>query len=310
MLLTELLVYNFLILEGKLTIDFFVEFTDLTKTDWWNSNFITAILSLSGVIFSVGLTYLLNWRMSSRNERFQKELSLEHSSEQKRLEHERKEFEERMQKLQIDADLKASARIDWIQEVRKLTSKFVTNLNGHIESDNGSWPKIENDKNLFTLYFGPDSGPAIDNLNTDIFVDKDQIVVTQEAKRIMLNSFTNSKKNNYIVKYIDVLFQFYKNPIRNAKMKKIKELEYNRELLYRHGDFEYEEVFDEEEGQYITVVSDVILNDKLQETEDRLNRKIEHLGLIANNYVNDLDFFNEIMRIYFKVEWNRAKKGE
>ena len=79
-----------------------------------------------------------------------------------------KEFEEKWNQKKIDADLKANARIEWIQEVRKATSRFISacyclvRMEEKLEKDNNKdemkkvFPRIQEIGLLLILYFGPD----------------------------------------------------------------------------------------------------------------------------------------------------------
>lgn len=174
-------------------------------------------------------------------------------------------------KKKIDADLKAKARIEWIQNARNETSELITQIaklhqsydaivNGSLDSDGGygraynrfneSYSAI----NKLILFFGPDD---IDSSKTVIQSDiKPGVSYENAVGKLKDNHKNNDCKNNEIVGILKLL----------------------------KGYLEADEVIIKEEN-----------------FKNSNNKKLEYA------VANDL---NDILRLYFKLEWNRAKNGE
>lgn len=95
---------------------------------WWNSNFATAIIAFLGVIGSGFLTYCINKKLN--REAFIAQGKLQNSliKEQKRIHEENQLLQESITSQNIDANIKANARIEWIQEVRRTVSSYLSIL--------------------------------------------------------------------------------------------------------------------------------------------------------------------------------------
>lgn len=89
--------------------------------------------------------------------------------------------------MQVGANIVWSARVEWIQNVRNVTSEFITAVNDFVVSGDDTARKqnlelIRAKSNLLILYFGPDKHP---DTNIDLF-----------------NPTSNVSKNENIVKFI------------------------------------------------------------------------------------------------------------
>lgn len=67
-----------------------------------------------GTILGIGANVYISFRQSKKQNEFQKKLN-----------HQQQEFQKEITQKQIDANLKAKARIEWIQEVRRLVSEYL-----------------------------------------------------------------------------------------------------------------------------------------------------------------------------------------
>lgn len=99
-----------------------------TNESWWNSSIITAIIALLGVIGSGFLTFGINKKLN--NEAFIAQGKLQQGliKEQRRIHEENLRLQESITSQNIDASIKANARIDWIQEVRNTVSGYLSVL--------------------------------------------------------------------------------------------------------------------------------------------------------------------------------------
>lgn len=257
-----------------------IDFVDKTPIDFWNSNLMTAILAFIGVLFSVGLTFIINKKLASRNEKVQKELlekqidaekiaSEKHQTFEDWLAQNQRNFEERMAQKQIDANLKASARIDWIQKVRLVETEFINNAN------------------VFSMYA------------TSVF---------STAKSFSYDPYNDEKTSYYfdlINKYIEQSTSHFSEARKNAVLLKLyfgtgsedgeiislsKEILDNIEKIYKLNNEIVRGIESEEIGSLDNQVNEV-----------------ESLCVMQNEKI---DVFVLKARDYNKTEWDRAKKGE
>lgn len=115
-------------------------FWDKTETSFLSSNLTLAIIALIGVLISLYLTHSSNEKINESNNALQQKIKND----------------------EIDANLKASARIEWIQEVRKKKAKLIA-LCYRLQNDYtpkyktanliSDYSQIENDIPLQTEYF-------------------------------------------------------------------------------------------------------------------------------------------------------------
>lgn len=94
---------------------------------------------------------------------------------------------------QIDANIVWSARVEWIQNVRRATADLLTAINNYIYSDENdvdlvkmNLMSVREKSNLLILYFGPDK---VENDKVDL-----------------LNKGDNISKNQHIVKLIEDIY--------------------------------------------------------------------------------------------------------
>lgn len=156
----------------------------------------------------------------------------------------------------IDANLKAAARIEWIQEVRKLVSSLIEDINNldpewYLTADQMIEYIASSKKNitLIQLHFGPDKEHSIDVMSLETNKGKNELIID---------------KLNDLDKKIDDIVNNIRFESQNSGL----------DVMSRH----------KMENFCTTNYSDTI--------------------------VNDVKELKEIFRIYFKVEWDRAKEGK
>lgn len=211
------------------------------KLDWWN-----LWIPFLGTIFGILGNVFINYRQNKNSETFKREMS---TSQQ--------QFQEKMVKQQIDADLKATARIQWIQEVRKYSALVITGLSASIENPLIHNPQglmeLKKNAELLMLYF---SSKSSEQANESIAIvssiprdekSPDIMLLNKQMKDILYNQESNKGKNEYIKEYIKKLVKYF------TKM----ETGTPPEILY-----------------------------------------------------NEIEYFREVVSIYLKIEWDKAKEGE
>ncbi len=238
---------------------------------------LVSIISLIGVLFSTCLTNKTTKKINKSNN----------------------EMQEKWNQKNIDANLIASARIEWIQRVRNLSAELLSLYFSMINSKeaneiqtafNHSIEKTE----LLILYFGYEDNK-----------------VKNEDFNILLNNENNSGKNDLIVSFVILLSQKFNKhntfiqkgglpELQKAINRAQQEMYQNAEMVkvgeYYHE--EAEEMMDWEEPQYQI---DDILN--VKRLEEKMASNISEI----TNLQNDLIFLRNIIRTYLKIEWNIAK---
>ena len=120
---------------------------------------IVILLAVAGGCFSI-ISMINGKKNNEEQQRREDALRNEQRVREDKLLQQQKEFEEKWNQKKIDADLKASARIEWIQDVRKATSKFIAACYGFIRLENDFNQEVLHDIEetglLLILYFGPD----------------------------------------------------------------------------------------------------------------------------------------------------------
>lgn len=164
-----------------------------------DSYIIAALIALIGVIISVigssVSNYCINKLVNNKNLDAQKEIS----------------------ERNIDVNLKAKARIEWIQSVRIAASELISfysvsllykvdNVSEFMEKRN----EIQLKTNILIMYFGNDS--KINNLNQKeiFFREKDfHLEVSDKKREQLLDLKSNEGKNDSLVRYLRVLKEYY-----------------------------------------------------------------------------------------------------
>ena len=197
----------------------------------------------------------------------------------------------------ISADIKAKARIEWIQNVRHAAAELISVSYKYIAAENNEYKELKLDllekKALFVLYFGPDEEAG-----------------SYIAQVDLLDISTNKGKNNRLVDFVNTLvnetLEFHRNKDEIADCRK--------ELNRCSGCYDMNDTQDDYEKVRYECVKDeygTCFNEEdCREHEDSYKQK-ENNALRRNETVNlKLQQLSEIMRIYGKIEWKRAKENK
>lgn len=239
---------------------------------------IVAVISLIGVVISTLMTNRTTKKINKENSRLQ----------------------EKWNQKNIDANLIAQARIEWIQNVRKTTSELLVHYFSMINLRN-----LENidqelldsqEKNeLLILYFGNDS------------------IERNYPRERLLFEENNEGKNNLIVELLEELARefcnFYKD-VKNQRYEHLeKALEEAREKMYHNVTFEEIGMEFTDEGVDIPIQEPVY---DLADIEEVIEAKIplEKEEKKIEGLQNKLIFLRNAIRIYLKIEWQIAKQGK
>lgn len=235
---------------------------------------VVAIIALTGVIISTVYTNYTTNKINKSNEKQQSDL----------------------QQKNIDANLVANARIEWIQNVRRTTAELISQyflIINTVDEEilTEALLKTKEKTELLILYFGPD---------------------TKKEKNIY-NEKDNSGKNENIVNFLMMLANktdlYYKDAVSDKliKLENVRKRRLESLSEYVIG-WEYEEVELDNGRVYQNPIP------KIEETEKEslkeLDEQIEKLKNITEDIREDLTILRNIIRIYLKIEWNISKLGK
>ena len=165
---------------------------------------IVILLAVAGGCSSI--ISMINGKKNNEEQKKREDaLRKEQCEREDRLLQQQKDFEEKWNQKKIDADLKARARIEWIQDVRKATSRFITACycvvkwtdnyfskygeNYKEEEIQQMFPDIQETGLLLILYFGPDKSG-----NNQIIVNKIDDLL-EKIERISIGDYGKSLFN-------------------------------------------------------------------------------------------------------------------
>ena len=218
----------------------------------------------------------------------------------------------------IKANLVSKARIEWIQNVRNETSELIALYYSlfslaDLKATQEIIIKAKEKSERLILYFGPVSGEIKDSGEISIS-DDNKILITDNIKDILKNEADNHNKNDFVIKYISTMTEYffeYHNNIKNNTILSLQgEKEQAASRLFDLPDQEYDEVtvrygeaeFTYEEPKHINI-------EAKQQAED-IEKEIINILQPTNEFKDNLSFLRDIMRIYLKIEWSKAKNGE
>lgn len=192
----------------------------------------------------------------------------------------------------------AAARIDWIQSVRKITAELITLVNKcltPIDKDNllevtlQAKEKIE----LLILYFGNK------NINPD--------------KNVCLDKTTDNKgKNKEIVNFLSSLSKqltTYFEMIKNEELENLKKIQERRLSEMQNYTISWDYYEDEDDYGNIYQTADPILDKEYEESLNNIKNEISKIEQQSINLEKDTIRLREIIRLYLKIEWAKAKTG-
>ena len=218
----------------------------------------------------------------------------------------------------IKANLVSKARIEWIQNVRNETSELIALYYSlfSVADFNATQEiiiKAKEKSERLILYFGPVSGEIKDSGEISIS-DDNKILITDNIKDILKNEADNHNKNDFVIKYISTMTEYffeYHNNIKNNTILSLQgEKEQAASRLFDLPDQEYDEVtvrYGEAESTYEEPKH---INIEAKQQAEDIEKEIINILQPTNEFKDNLSFLRDIMRIYLKIEWSKAKNGE
>lgn len=277
-----------MIVIGNIFLDHKGNFQWISVTAW--VSLVAAVLSFAGIIYGV-----------IANRKTQKDIAQQ----------------------QIDANLKAKARIEWIEKVRENTSNLVSALLTLQKKEDDfkiTWKDGEKYSEILKLYFS-----TIINFKEEkqIYFEESGMIITEKAKKILYNVKGNDGKNQYIVEYIDAMMKIFNfNKYKNIKRRVvalnnlvIKEIE----KQFSVGKIIQELVEVDEDGILMNYQNNLVIDPENENSQlfkeiekkiDNYEREIKALEIKLNTIEDSVNEFTSIISLYLKLEWDKAKEGK
>lgn len=236
-----------------------------------------------GVIFSVIVSWCIAHKnlkntveQNQQNRKIQEKLEKNQRDFQNSINKSRIEFEREMTQKQIDANLKAKARIEWISEVRRLVSEYLVVIHKVGEllfllKENNIKKKQEIRRNQSAL--GKDSREILES-NKQYAIETD---LNEKERKKLLSELENQKYKALAISGQLVLY--FSNQKEHEKIRKslnnIKGI-----------------IIDIYNKAYGPDISETYYDEKIPILNENSEELSEEIGK------------------YLKIEWDRAKKGE
>jgi hypothetical protein len=203
---------------------------------------------------------------------------------------EEQEAENKRNDNQIEASIIWSTRVEWIQDVRVLTPEFISAVYNYIHSNkNERQNKLEimrEKRESLILCFDHDTDGVVDD-NIDI-----------------LDEHSNKDKNEKIVELIKKICseaESYFDDLQHLEGAK-------NSLRMCEACKDSEEIFEScETIEYGQLPVDE-QNRRCEERKNDNQKTIEEYEKKSEDVFEKINTLNEVMRIYFKIEWDRIKK--
>lgn len=214
-------------------------------------------------------------------------------------------------KQQIDANLKAQARIKWIDGVRQKSSELISLLISLQKKEvvlQEQWPKVEEISELLKLYFNSIESEEIEK---KIYIEKNKIIVAEDAQKKLYNKKINDGKHIYIRRYIECLINLYEEDhYKNILAQKSKVLSALKEYESNNEYYIEQDIRSEEDAEAKLSPTE---RKKYQEDVRRLKtveERRKQVNKMLENYKQAIDDFSKIIGLYLKLEWDKAKQGK
>ncbi len=159
-----------------------------------------AILSLIGVLLNAILTNRMTKKINKDNNKFQENFNQRNNK-----------LQEKLNQKNIDADLRAKARIEWIQNVRHTSAELISLYYQLLNSTDKStlfkaFIESQAKAELLILFFGPE----VQKQNQEVSISSS--ILSQES---------NEGKNDLIVEFLSQLtsdfYLYYTKALKNEK---------------------------------------------------------------------------------------------
>ncbi|KXH86780.1 hypothetical protein [Sporosarcina sp. HYO08] len=193
----------------------------------------------------------------------------------------------------------ANARVEWIQNVRNVTAEIISSYSSALNEDDPEEVQkiiveVREKIERLILFFGHE---------------------TKKEKDIdVLDIKSNKGKNSLIVDFLTKLSDDFLKYNKNVKSRILSQAEarldsLNSELQDNNiVGIEYQEVIEIDGRNHMS--TEYKYNEEVKSQYDKEASKVKEIKKFNEELANDLVKLRNIIRIYLKIEWNKAKKGK
>ncbi|MDQ0216575.1 hypothetical protein J2S13_003037 [Oikeobacillus pervagus] len=192
----------------------------------------------------------------------------------------------------------ANARVEWIQNVRNVTAEIISTYSASLNEDD---PKklekiiveVREKIERLILFFGHE-------INTEKEID-------------ILDTNSNEGKNHLIVEFLiklsDEFIKYYKNVKSGDLSQAEARLDYvSSKLQDNIVGIAYQEDIEIDGRNYTS--TEYKYNEETEKEYDDAQAKVSEIKRFNEELASNLVKLRNIIRIYLKIEWNKAKKGK
>ncbi|UDM72407.1 hypothetical protein [Vagococcus fluvialis] len=208
----------------------------------------------------------------------------------------------------IDADLKADARLKWINDVRKYTVDFLEVVDMPKNPDDiklaNNNTQVRKQARLLKLFFS-NSGETENPPNIETVIS------------FLSNSNNNKNKNKKICYFIDYIGNEYENlkmyGIYHTHKNDTAELSAVVSSIYKFTSSRAIDTTKLEDVEYLEGLYEFGEKDEFDDLVARIIYLTDNIQTdlsILEEYSNLLDDFQRMISIYLKIEWDIAKTGK
>lgn len=240
---------------------------------------VVAIISLIGVIINVMFTNSISKKINQNNG----------------------ELQEKLNQKNIDANLKAKARIEWIQNVRKTSAELIsiyyqllnsTDKKILLETFISSQEKVE----LLILFFGSEKKHKgmVDSVSIND-------MGSNEGKNDLIVDFLSNLSKDFYIYYDKVLKD------EKSNLEKIRSNRWN--IMYDNIIDSVVHIYVDDDGiehYNEEPIFDPESQKKVYEVEEKIEEHIRFVSSLQERLVQ----LRDIIRLYLKIEWDKAKSGD
>lgn len=216
-------------------------------------------------------------------------------------------------KQQIDANLKAKARIEWINGVRQESSELISLLLS-LQKENidfsEQWIKVEEVAELLKLFFNTKETKSI---ATEIYIDKNtrEICMSLNAIEKLYDETKNQNKHIYIRRYIECLIDLYRGEsYKQILIQKRIISSKIHDLTFVEMGYIMDGITTVEEAESKMSVEELKKYEKHKQELESAEEKEKKLEKLLISYKKSVEDLSIIIGIYLKLEWDKAKKGK
>lgn len=190
----------------------------------------------------------------------------------------------------------ANARVEWIQKVRNVTAEIISSYSSALNEDDPNEVQkiiveVREKIERLILYFGHETKTEID----------------------ILDSSSNEGKNRLIVEFLTQLSDDFLKYNKNVKSKMLSQAEARLDNLSSKLQdniigISYQEDIEIDGRNYTS--TEYKFDEEIEKKYDNAQIKVNEIKRFNEELADNLVKLRNIIRIYLKIEWNKAKKGK